>query len=61
MLYLELMRLQFAISCFGSESRDVGADGGESFDVGVEDYGRDEAAGCAHSYTQVHHVIPGHI
>lgn len=57
--YLELVRLQFAVSCFASESRHIWADGGQSFDVGVKHYGRDEATGCAHGHTHIHHVIPG--
>lgn len=56
--YLELMRLQFAIPCFGGEGRHVGADGGESFGVRVEHDGRDETVGRAHCHTQVHHVVP---
>ncbi len=56
---LELVRLQFALSRFGGERRHIGADGSQSFDVGVKHDGRDEAAGCAHRYTQVHHMIPG--
>lgn len=59
--YLELMWLQFAVSCFGSECRHVGADGCQSFGVGVKHYGRDETVGCAHCYAQVHHMIPGKI
>ena len=60
-LYLELVWLQFAFSRFGSESRHIGADGSQSFGVGVEDYGCDEAVGCAHCYTHVHHMIPGKV
>lgn len=61
MSYLELVRLQFAVSRFGSESRHIGADGSQSFGVGVKHDGRDEAVGCAHCYTQVHHMIPAKI
>lgn len=60
-LYLELVRLQFAFSRSGSERRHISADGCQSFGVCVKHYGCDEAAGCAHCYAQVHHVIPGRI
>jgi len=53
------VRLQFSSPRFGGERRHVGADGGQSFDVGVEDDGRDEAVGRAHRDAQVHHVVPG--
>lgn len=59
MTYLELMWLQFAISGFGSQGRYIGADGCQSFGVGVKHYGRDQAVGCTHCYTHVHHMISG--
>lgn len=60
-LYLELMRLQFALSRFGSKSRHIGADGNQSFGVGIKNYGCDQTTGCAHCYTHVHHMVPGKI
>lgn len=58
-LHLELVWLQFALSGFGGEGWHVVADGGQSFGVGVEHDGRDQAVGCAHCHTHVHHMIPG--
>lgn len=57
MMYLELMWLQFAISGFGSQGGYIGADGCQSFGVGVKYYGRDQAVGCTHCYAHVHHMI----
>lgn len=56
--HLELVRLQFALSCSGGERRHVAADGGQSFGVSVEHDGGDEAVGGAHCHTHVHHVVP---
>ena len=58
-LYLELVWLQFAFSRFGSKGRNIGADGGQSFGVGIKHDGCDQTVGCAHCYTDVHHMVPG--
>lgn len=57
-LYLKLVRLQLAFSCFGSEGRYIGADGNESFGVSIEHYGCDQSIGCTHCHTHIHHMIP---
>lgn len=56
--HLELVRLQFAFSGSGGERRHVAADGGQSFGVSVEHDGCDQAVGCAHCHTHVHHMVP---
>lgn len=58
-MYLEFMRLQFAVPGFGSESRHIGADASQAFCVGVKHYGCDETVGCAHCDAHVHHMVPG--
>lgn len=60
-LYLELVWLQFSFSCFGSKSWHIGADGSQSFSVGIKNYGRYQTIGCAHCYTYIHHMIPARI
>lgn len=57
-LYLEFVRLQLAFSCFGSEGRYIGANGDQSFGVSVKHYGCDQAVGCTHCHTDIHHMIP---
>lgn len=58
-LYLELVRLQFAFSCFGGQSWDIRADGWESFGVGIKHDRRNEAIGCTNGYAHVDHMVPG--